>query len=232
MGTRGVIGFVDGRGWKGRYHHCDSYPTALGQTLWDVYHDVYHGDLAHMLRNLYIDHPAGWSTINEREWSFDVDGNLKAEFVEHGPDWWGVPSEYRAWYQSHRKPECYCHGDRQQGEWMLSHDGESDVNATSCEWGYIFAPPTAIMHIIGSRYDADSHVSRWRHIATIDMQGAEPNWELIDSLRYSELLDDPDYELDEAIVAQMKALHGDVYTNAPADSDRRATGGEGEGAHE
>ena len=34
MSTRGVIARKDGDGFTGRYHHLDSYPSGLGQTLY------------------------------------------------------------------------------------------------------------------------------------------------------------------------------------------------------
>jgi len=49
--------------WAGRYHHWDSYPSALGATLFDLVRHRTLGDLATTLRVLIDDHPAGWSTI-------------------------------------------------------------------------------------------------------------------------------------------------------------------------
>lgn len=70
MSTRGCIARRDCDGFAGVYHHWDSYPTALGKTLWDLSHGHFAGDLPGMLRTLIDEHPAGWSTINRADWSF------------------------------------------------------------------------------------------------------------------------------------------------------------------
>lgn len=64
MGTRGVIARPDGEGFKGRYHHWDSYPEGLGKTLFERRKDTFAGDTDAMLAFLIDQHSAGWSTIN------------------------------------------------------------------------------------------------------------------------------------------------------------------------
>ena len=61
MSTRGAIARLSGEGFKGVYHHWDSYPSGLGKALWDTYQKV--GVLDAMLDGLIDQHPAGWSSI-------------------------------------------------------------------------------------------------------------------------------------------------------------------------
>ena len=69
MATRGCIAKWVGEGeWEGVYHHWDSYPTALGKTLWDLFHGRYEGNVDHMVRELIEETPQGWSTCNG-DWS-------------------------------------------------------------------------------------------------------------------------------------------------------------------
>lgn len=69
MGTRGCIAKPEGDGWRGRYHHWDSYPTGLGTTLLEVHAEVFAGDHETMIAYLIDDEPVGWSTINGADWS-------------------------------------------------------------------------------------------------------------------------------------------------------------------
>lgn len=63
MGTRGVIAKPDGDGWRGRYHHWDSYPSGLGATLLGLHESHFEGDTDAMIRYLIDEEPGGWSTI-------------------------------------------------------------------------------------------------------------------------------------------------------------------------
>jgi hypothetical protein len=63
MGTRGVIAEAYKGSWRGRYHHWDSYPTMLGETLWKLYNGHFKKDLRYMVKFLIQNH-SHWSTIN------------------------------------------------------------------------------------------------------------------------------------------------------------------------
>jgi len=52
MATRGVIARKTEDGFEGRYHHFDSYPTGLGETLFDLYNGHFKKDLTAMLKYL------------------------------------------------------------------------------------------------------------------------------------------------------------------------------------
>lgn len=166
MGTRGVIARItENESFLGRYHHWDSYPTALGKTLWDVYHGHFKRDLNRMLKYLIDDHPAGWSTINDKD--FSLAPGYRELFA--GPcsvcgkvDW---EHYYQYWKDHGRKitiriqaqmdrgnymalghafekipqivgPECFCHGDRtEEGGPLLDH---RTAQVSGCEWAYAF----------------------------------------------------------------------------------------------
>jgi len=68
MSTRSVIARKTGEGrFRGVYHHWDGYPSGVGQTLFNMYHERFLGDVQSMLLFLIDRHPAGWSTINAEE---------------------------------------------------------------------------------------------------------------------------------------------------------------------
>jgi hypothetical protein len=62
MSTRGCIARVEGDGFRGVYHHFDSYPTELGRRLFALAQGQ---DLDALLQGLIDDHPAGWLALGE-----------------------------------------------------------------------------------------------------------------------------------------------------------------------
>jgi hypothetical protein len=129
----------------GRYHHWDGYPSSLGVTLIDAYNITFAGSrpegFAAMIQTLIFDHPAGWSTINNADWSFepgfvDTFGLDRATTCCGEVHW----KHYRQYYSSHpevelppgsdiavfghtaetevypedSRPQCYCHGGRSE----------------------------------------------------------------------------------------------------------------------
>ena len=138
MATRSEIFGPDGRG---RYHHWDGYPTALGKTLWSLYHNHFKRNIQEMRKVLLEDHPAGWSTINEADWSLEPGFNETGEYIctecnkpanEHYYQylnaaqkkalgrWNPAVSGYRVTNhepvrpEQPKRPQCYCHGDRSE----------------------------------------------------------------------------------------------------------------------
>jgi len=69
MATRAIIARQRGDGWEGRYHHWDGYPPGLGAALYDLYNGHFQRDIGRMLAVLIDDHPAGWSSIIDADWS-------------------------------------------------------------------------------------------------------------------------------------------------------------------
>ena len=78
-------------GLEGRYHNWDSYPSGLGEALYNLYY-TYNRDLSLLCKVLIDEHPAGWSTIVNRDFSLE-------------PGFITIPDK------ENQQPLCYCHGD-------------------------------------------------------------------------------------------------------------------------
>lgn len=74
MSTRAVIArWKPGTmSWEGRYHHLDGYPSGLGATLHEIHRTVFGGNVDAMTDLLIVEHPGGWSTINNADWTRPV----------------------------------------------------------------------------------------------------------------------------------------------------------------
>ena len=179
MGTRGCIARVTKEGFEGRYHHWDSYPSGLGKTLWDLYHNHFKHDLKAMLQTLIDEHHAGWSTICGKDF------NLKAGFTEL------TTKDINKQTKRYRKPQCYCHGSRHEKEWVVT---EKNASGSGVEWTYAFNEDKNEMQILGSycNYAEDmkgvkmvgyfglgDETATWKLIKTILLRGEEPDWEKI-----------------------------------------------------
>ena len=138
MSTRSIIARKTGNGFAGVYHHWDGYPTALGQTLWGLYHKG-DKDLDGMLALLIDSHPAGWSSINGVDWTQPI----------------GYVSDY-AKGKEMNAPMCFCHGDRAEEGWVANQDSKCGA-----EFAYAFekdiANETDLMHIYEKQTDDGTH---------------------------------------------------------------------------
>ena len=161
--------------WAGRYHHWDGYPSGLGATLWELYHGHFKRDLDAMLKVLLDDHPAGWSSLHA------ADFDQKPGFAE--------PLD--STNQSANQPQCYCHGDRAEPAWEVTHENAA---GSGCEWAYAF--------VVGSKPDYDAMLilssfrpsgqkmigffgqgdpqSLWAVVAVVALQGEQPDWNALD----------------------------------------------------
>lgn len=183
MSTRGVLARLTNAlppQFAGRYHHWDSYPTGLGKTLWSLYHGHFNRDLNVMMRILVDEHPAGWSTIN------GADFNLLSGFTELANR--KIEAEDEA---DGVRPECYCHGDRAEEAWEVT---QKNASGSGCEWAYAFAsgshPQHDVMLILSSYRPSGQKMigffgqgdpqAVWAPVATIGLQGAEPDWNSLD----------------------------------------------------
>ncbi len=186
MSTRGVIArltHVLPPRFCGRYHHWDSYPSGLGQTLWKLYHDHFNCDLNAMLRVLLDQHPAGWSSIN------GADFNLVSGFTELT----SRKSEAREEADGLR-PECYCHGDRCEEAWEVT---EQNASGSGCEWAYAFAasahPKHDVMLVLSSYRPSGQKMigffgqgdpqAVWLVVGVVDLKREEPDWDELDEAR-------------------------------------------------
>lgn len=168
MGTRAVIARRTGKDtFAGRYHHWDGYPSGLGAQLFEVCREHFNGDLKAMMAYLIDDHPAGWSTINDRDFT------QPPGFAENGFKSGG--------------PACYCHGGRSEGENLITELNASDCG---CEWAYVFDTKTKKMLVLASvwkkggkkmiGFGCGGKASDvvWKKVATVDLTISEqPDWE-------------------------------------------------------
>lgn len=154
MATRGVIARKTAWGFTGRYHHWDSYQSGLGLTLFKLHRESFHGETPAMMRYLIDDHPAGWSTLVGR------DCRKEAGFIE---DEGALSNEER------HRPQCYCHGDRQEPE--LTVREHTDVDA---EYAYVIDEQTHLMDVL---VPTSRHPLLWSVRATVNLNGPVPNWQ-------------------------------------------------------
>jgi hypothetical protein len=177
MSTRSCIARLTGpNAFKGVYHHWDGYPTALGATLWEVYHGHFERDLEKMLSFLIDEHPAGWSTINNADFTLPAGyEEPKYRKKRNGDDDYSKPVPHG--------PICYCHGGR--------HEEASPVTeADDCgmEWAYVFDTERRLLLVYERLYEtsgthmvgmfgvgAPGHQS-WAPAAELDLDGSEPDW--------------------------------------------------------
>lgn len=169
MSTRACIARIQGDGFLGVYHHWDGYPTGLGKTLWQLVRD---NGRTTTLKVLIDRHPAGWSTINGKDWT-KVPG-----FVELG-----TPHEDAA-----DRPECYCHGDRHE-----EPNPVTQADDMGMEWAYIFDEPQDTLTVLertrpdgrpavgmfgtlGADPETGERDDRWTPRGTFPLSGVEPNW--------------------------------------------------------
>jgi hypothetical protein len=165
MSTRGAIARPDGDGFKGVYHHWDSYPSGLGNTLFKLARVQYRGDEEAMLKALIDDHPAGWSDLNGC--------NVERPEGSFGPISGG---------------ECYCHGRNDPAQEI----NEKNASACGVEYVYVIDIQTGNMTILSSYNPSGSKMigmfgsgnpdATWKPIAVVNLTGApEPDWDLIES---------------------------------------------------
>jgi len=144
------------------YHHWDGYPEALGKTLWDLYHGHFAGDLVRMLAVLIDEHPAGWSSIIQSDFSRE-------------PGYGRGPA-----------PACYCHGERSETGKPLPL---ARAAASGCEFAYVFDPSTQTMTVLSSYTNGHKMIgmfgqgdpnAEWATLAELSLNGPEPDWKRLE----------------------------------------------------
>lgn len=83
-------------------------------------------------------------------------------------------------------PQCYCHGDRAEDEWLVTQENAS---GSGVEWVYVIDGP--VMHVLSSRHaDGTKAIgvfgfgdpnAAWVGVARVNLDGEEPDWEKIES---------------------------------------------------
>ncbi|MBI3334041.1 hypothetical protein HYZ97_01000 [Candidatus Pacearchaeota archaeon] len=150
---RGAIARVTGEGFRGIYHHRDSYPSSLGKTLWDTYQKV--GDLETILDCLIDQHPGGWSSLEGA-----------ARCYCHR-DWDKGDSEGWEVNQSN--------ASRLGVEWVYAFDVPNNTMLVIRS----FNPSGA--KVIGA-FGLGNPDALWSVVATIDLKGIEPDWKSIEEI--------------------------------------------------
>jgi hypothetical protein len=195
VSTRGVIARQKGDFFEGRYHHWDSYPSGLGKALWELAHNQFKGNLDEMLHILIDEHPAGWSTIVNKDFAITPGfneygkGNCltcgKPSWEHYYQEWEShgkrltararqsmAKGNYMALGHSYEGPrftnaECYCHGDRNEDELVVTEKNAADIG---CEYAYVFS--TNGMMTILSSYNGDGS----KMIGMFGMGNPEAKW--------------------------------------------------------
>lgn len=116
MATRGIIAReTAGGGWEGRFHHFDSYPSGLGETLLDWYFGYFGRDGERLCRFLIDEHTA-WRSIVNRDPSAGIDFG------------WATDD----------RPQCFCHGPEAEHADMWTQEHRAEM--ASIDYVYVFGP--------------------------------------------------------------------------------------------
>src|SRR5882762_4776482 len=154
MSTRACIARSTGEGtFAGGYHHSDGFGTGLGDTLIALYRGHFKRDLGRMLQALIDEHPAGWSSIVNKDftlkpgytWQKAVADGAKFEVYSKRPDY--------------RRPNCFCHGMRNEEAFEIS-----EADDTDCEFCYAFDVENRTMHVLDRAKQPQGTGYYWRDI--------------------------------------------------------------------
>lgn len=172
-----------------RYHHWDGYPVSLGKTLFHLYNGHFEKNLSSMLKVLLDDHPAGWSTINDKDFRLEPGWT---EFLYSKPahlysfdDYQKELEAYKQTDDAHR-PICYCHGKRddEEAHWIAPGDV-----LPSMEYLYVFDEEIAHMDIYACHNSGKTIVP----LADVDLNGPEPNWNRIKEYEEGEIEEEDEH---------------------------------------
>lgn len=177
MSTRGAIARPTPHGgWRGRYHHSDSYPEGLGRELVSLYHKTFDGDHALMARVLIDEHPAGWSTLIAHGLGGDQPFTIE-HFAHAGFQSFDDPLRGQF-------PQCYCHGQRSEtADALVCRCQAGDPAGCSplfIEWAYVITERglgVLTSHRIDTGTEAD-----YRHRAVAFVGWSDtPNWRALET---------------------------------------------------
>jgi hypothetical protein len=133
-------------------------------------------DLARMLRILIDEHPAGWSTIVNKD--FTLKPGYTAESLKHpstsgmsDADYGAAIEQFHA-LPDYRRPQCYCHGKRHEEAQVLTEDSE-----VCASWAYVFDEEERILHVCNREKHQDTKDYFWNDVARIELDNLdEVNW--------------------------------------------------------
>ena len=72
MATHAVIAYKTSRGFEGRFHEFDGYPSGLGQAIWRAYKGHFAGDLSRLSNFLFKEHPSGFNSFVGADLSLEI----------------------------------------------------------------------------------------------------------------------------------------------------------------
>lgn len=181
MSTRGCIARATGDGFQGRYHHWDSYPNGLGRSLWYLYRTYFKYDLNRMLKTLIDEHPAGWSTIVDKDFRLP-------------PGWVNVTGTEADDSPVRRaRPQCFCHGERHENAQLVTM---KNASGAGIEWVYAFNQKNQMLVLAsfvrektGTKMIGIAGMGApdavWKIMATIALDNEdEPDWKGIENRAY------------------------------------------------
>jgi hypothetical protein len=160
MSTRGVIARKTGSGFRGVYHHWDSYPSGLGKMLFELRNKKFKGDTQKMLKFLIDEHPNGWSTISNL---VDKGRIGKDDYYEKGNE---SPAVTEKNASGNGVEYAYVFA----GDTMEIWSSYTDIGGTKGQYD---------QKMIGFFGRGDDK-AKWKAIAKVNLNGAEPDWKKIE----------------------------------------------------
>lgn len=153
------------RSFKGRYHHCDSYPAGLGKTLYQLMNKVGYEETVQLLIHK---HPAGWLSIVNADFSQEP-GYMESEIGKEN-----------------HPPLCYCHGERSEEPLLITPE---EALRTFCDYIYLLKPEGfEILLVFGTPKRTTRRTQKrreritWRTLADVALDKPEPNWNELESI--------------------------------------------------
>ena len=161
MSTRATIArTTEGNAFRGRYNHFDGYPSGVGM---GIIRAIGHYGLNRAKQILLDEHPAGWSNVATCDWSKEIG------YVED------------LYAKDQDRPQCYCHGDRNEEGWMV--DSVADADNMSIEWAYFFNDADDTLKVY------EHNDSKWEWRGTVDLTSRLGHKSEIQMARIQENLD-------------------------------------------
>jgi hypothetical protein len=179
MSTRSVIAVPYGDSWRGRYHHSDGYPSGLGAELFRLVNE----QGLEWTRTTLTKKHTGWSFILGADWSQEP-GFVNKRYGKN---------EQGEFVRLDSRPNCYCHGERQEKGWWIKREGDD----SGTEWAYVLGNLGLLIEkrVMGkypegphnqAQIDAWYKTAKWETVASIAWTSAEPDWKQIQDMAYAE----------------------------------------------
>lgn len=127
----------------------------------------------------------GYTLYHVRNWVFAGDTNAMLVYlIDEHPAGWSTVNRCR-WFDE--RPRCFCHGDRNESPWEVTHENAS---GSGCEYAYVFDAAGTSMRILSSHGEYGKMVgmfgcgdpkASWVEIANVNLDSeTEPDWESLD----------------------------------------------------